>query len=103
EATPTLGVLHRFEQEGRRVVLVRTGELHERGDGRLQVGQDLTPDGHDRVVARERAELVARQTGSAHRAFILPPSHGPGGGTAAEGSEEAAALAGVARPATLLL
>ncbi len=102
EAAPALGVLHRLEQERGRVVLARARELHERGDGRLEVGEHLAPHGHDGVVAGERDELVARQARGAHRR-PWRDSDRAGGGPAAEGAEEAAALAGVAGAPPLLL
>ena len=73
-------------------------ELHERRDRRLEVGEHLAPHRHDGVVAGERDELVARRTDRG-----VHGSDGSGRGAAAEGAEEAAALAGVARAPPLLL
>jgi hypothetical protein len=57
EAAPPLAVFDRLEQETRLVI----DELGERGHRRLEVTQDLGPDGHDAVLARERDELVERR------------------------------------------
>ena len=99
EPAPPLRVLDRLEQEARAAVGVGTDELHERRDRRLEVGQDLAPHRDDRVVARERAELVARRPDRARSRR----SPGPGFGAVAEGPEEAGALARVAGAAALLL
>src|SRR5262249_48990481 len=56
-----LRVLDRLEQEAGWVVIGRADQLHERGDRGLEVGEHLTPHGNDRVLARERDELVARE------------------------------------------
>ena len=52
----------------------RADELHERRHRRLEVGQHLAPHRHDRVVAGERDELVARRPDDGHR----PAQTGPG-------------------------
>ena len=56
EAAPAFRVLHRLEQEA----LAVTYELHERRQRRLEIGENVAPDRHDGVVARQGAELVAR-------------------------------------------
>ena len=47
---PALGVLDRLEQEAGLVVAAQPGE---RGDRRDEVGHQLPPHGHDRVLARQ--------------------------------------------------
>ena len=64
EAAPPLAVLDRLEQEARAVA----DDAQERGDRRDEVGQHLAPHGHDRVLAGEHPELVARRTSSSSRA-----------------------------------
>ena len=66
EPSPSLCVFDRLEEEARRVTLTGADELHERGDGRLEVGKNLPPDGHDSVLAGQRDELVARDAESHH-------------------------------------
>ncbi len=55
EPAPALSVLDRLEHEARAVA----DQLRERGDRRLEVGEQLGPDRHDRVFAREPVELGA--------------------------------------------
>ena len=81
EAAPALAVLDRLEQEAGAVA----DELGERGDRRLEVGEQLAPDRHDRVRRGERAELVAGRADAA-RLDVRSPKR----------AEEAGALAGVA-------
>ncbi len=71
EPSPAFGVLDRFEEEPFAVA----HELHERRQRRLEIGQHLPPDGHDGVVARQRAELVARRPdrGARHRCSGVAP------------------------------
>src|SRR5947208_3194711 len=56
EPPPPLTVLHRFEEEGCRVVGGCARELHEGGDGRLEVGEHLAPYRHHGVVPGEGDE-----------------------------------------------
>ncbi len=58
EAAPPLAVLDRFEEEP----VIVADELGEGGDGCLEVGEQLGPDGDDRVRRGERAELVSTRT-----------------------------------------
>ena len=76
EAAPPLGVLDRLEQE-RRVVVGGADQLHERRDRRLEVGEHLAPDRHDRVVARQRDELVAREPRRGHDQAQTGPGVAP--------------------------
>ena len=78
EPAPALAVLDRLEQEARRVA----DELGVGRDRRLEVGEQLGPHRHDRVLAGERAELVPAR----------PQPHSP----RPEAAEEARVLAGVA-------
>ena len=94
EPAPAFGVLDRLEQEAFAVA----DELHERRQRRLEVGEHLAPDRHDRVVARERRRTRRRADGRGAVAHT-----GPGVAPLAERAEEAAALAGVARAPALLL
>ncbi len=71
EPPPPFRVLDRLEEEA----LTIADELHERRHRRLEVGQDLTPDRDDRVVAREGVELGARRSsrGSRHKCSGAAP------------------------------
>ena len=72
-------------------------ELHERRDRRLEVGEHLAPHGTT-VWSRASATNSSRDGRRRHGRV-----NGAGRGAAAEGAEEAAALAGVARAPALLL
>ena len=63
EPAPPLAVLDGLEQEARAVA----DQLRVRGDRRLEVGEQLGPHRHDRVVGGERAELVAARAASRAR------------------------------------
>ena len=89
-AAPALAVLDRLEQEAR--APSPAAQPAEGGDRRDQVGEQLAPHGHDGVVAGQGAELVPAR---AEHGVQPPP--------AAEGPEEAGALAGVAGAPPLLL
>ena len=79
EAAPSLAVLDRLEQEAGAVA----DELGVRRDRRLEVGEQLGPDRHDGVLARQGAELVARRSDA-------EPVHAAGrSGVDAEAAEEA--------------
>ena len=71
---PALAVLHRLEQEARAVA----DELGEGRDRRLQVGQQLAPHRHDRVLARPARGTPRGSAGCASTAQL------------AEAAEEAA-------------
>ena len=58
EAAPPLAVLDRFEEEPVTVA----DQLGEGGNRRLEIGEQLDPDGDDRVPRGERAELVPTRT-----------------------------------------
>ena len=55
EAAPPLAVLDGLEEEARAVA----DELGVGGDRRLEIGEELGPHRHDRVVTGQRPELVA--------------------------------------------
>jgi hypothetical protein len=55
EAAPPLAVLDRLEEEALSVA----DELGERGDGCLQIGEQLGPHRYDGVLGGERVELLA--------------------------------------------
>ena len=96
EPAPALGVLDRLEQEA----LAVADELHERRDRRLEVGEHLAPD-RARPCSRARARRTRRATGCGRRSWSLTRVRASA--PLAEGAEEAAALAGVARAPSLLL
>ena len=61
ESTPTFAVLDRLEKESR-LITVATHEFGEGRDGSLEIGENLDPDRHDRVLGGEGDEFVERWT-----------------------------------------
>ena len=73
EPSPALGVLDRLEQE----TFAVPDELHEGRQRRLEVGEHLAPDRHDRVVARQLPERFPRRADDAGRLAHTGPGVAP--------------------------